>query len=233
MSSSVYRHLQAKGASTDEMSFSLLQTLVWHKMIQRKGLFGKLTSALSVLGDYQTFVIASHGTSTSTVAFLVYMLSQNASAEGKLCQEIDSFLAYRSPTEPLTLADLKSLKYLEACISETLRLYTPTPILGRTLGSAIQLDDGTFLPAGVDAFIYLPYIHSRDRSVSSSRATKRRISRSRHWQIRWLSFPLALVKEPAPVKSTLEWSLNCLWSTLSTSTASSRPNRRGTLFRQL
>lgn len=97
------------------------------------------------------------------------MLTQNAAVEAKLRQEIDSFLADHPLEKSIDLADLKKLKYLEACISETLRLYTPTPIIGRTLETPIQLDDGTLLPASINTLIFLQYIHTREDNFQQAK----------------------------------------------------------------
>jgi len=70
------------------------------------------------------FIIAGRDTTSQTLTWLFYLLSQNPRAEKLLLDELNNSLGLD------TLPDydnVKDLKYLKACIDETLRLYPPVP----------------------------------------------------------------------------------------------------------
>jgi len=78
--------------------------------------------------ETMTLFLAGHETTAQLLAWSLYLLSQNPAVEGRLHEELHGILAGRSP-EP---ADLPRLPYLNAVISEVLRLYPPAYVTART-----------------------------------------------------------------------------------------------------
>jgi Cytochrome P450 len=107
-------------------------------------------------------LIAGRDTTASCITFAVYLLTQHPEVLNKLSEEVHSILppsnthtqnnTSSSSLPGPTLATLKSLPYLNATISETLRLFPPVPMSAReTLSSRVlTASDGTrlYLPAG-------------------------------------------------------------------------------------
>lgn len=90
---------------------------------------------------------------------LIYLLFQE-----KVYQEILTTLTNKtSSTNPFTTRSLNSMKYLEACIKEALRLYPSVPFIARCLTEDVQLQD-YLLPMGTEAIIVLYNLH-RDPKV--------------------------------------------------------------------
>jgi cytochrome P450 len=93
--------------------------------------------------------IVTAGTETSATAMtgVLYYLAKHPEVNAKLKDEIRS--AFKS-SKDINLQSCSGLKYLQACIEETLRIYPPikigfpriTPPQGRVL-------DGQFVPGGV------------------------------------------------------------------------------------
>ncbi len=71
--------------------------------------------------EIAVMMFAGHETTSVTLTWAFYLLSQNAAAEAQLHAELDQVLAGRAPT----IADLPNLPYNRAVIDETLRLYPP------------------------------------------------------------------------------------------------------------
>ncbi|CAG9828671.1 unnamed protein product [Diabrotica balteata] len=76
------------------------------------------------------FLIGANAT-VHSVAFFFYHLVRNPRCQIKLYQEI------KSHSGPITVAKLKKLKYLQACLKETLRLEPPIPIISRVLSNDV------------------------------------------------------------------------------------------------
>jgi cytochrome P450 len=102
-----------------------------------------------------TLFSAGHETTSNALTWAWYLLSQNPEAEARLHAELDHVLAGRSPT----LADLPNLPYTLMVIKETLRLYPPAWLLGRTALEEVEIG-GYTLPEGSRCFIS-PYVLHR------------------------------------------------------------------------
>ncbi len=74
-----------------------------------------------------TLFLAGHETTANLLTWTWYLLSQNPAAEAKLHEELDRVLGGRIPA----FADLPALKYTEAVIAESMRVYPPAWVVGR------------------------------------------------------------------------------------------------------
>jgi len=71
--------------------------------------------------EVAVMMFAGHETTSVTLTWACYLLSQNPEAEARLHAELDQVLGGRAPA----IADLPRLPYTRAVIDETLRLYPP------------------------------------------------------------------------------------------------------------
>lgn len=89
-----------------------------------------------VLSQMPTFLAAGHDTTSTTLQWVLYALSQNPNVQSRLRSELRTVVVPNTySTEPLdkaTLNALNSLPYLDAVIRETLRLYSPVSGISRT-----------------------------------------------------------------------------------------------------
>jgi len=89
-------------------------------------------------------IIAGRDTTSQTLVWLFYLLSSNPRAEKLLIEEIDNTIGESVPT----LENVKNMKYLKACIDETLRLYPPVPNDSKKSQDSDVLPDGTVIRKG-------------------------------------------------------------------------------------
>lgn len=92
------------------------------------------------------FMFAGTETTATILSGITYYLCKNPKAMATLLAEIRRF---RSDDE-LTLTNLQSMPYLQACINEAFRLYPPVPVGNMRLappGGAVVC--GRFVPEGV------------------------------------------------------------------------------------
>jgi len=103
-----------------------------------------------------SLLFAGHETTANALSWAWLLLSQNPDIRQKLQAELDSVLAGRPPT----FADLPKLKYTEAVVKETLRIYPPAWYAERAPLSDTELG-GYLIPAHSPIVISV-YVTHRD-----------------------------------------------------------------------
>ncbi|KAF9506193.1 hypothetical protein BS47DRAFT_1399699 [Hydnum rufescens UP504] len=95
--------------------------------------------------NLKNILLASRETTSTLLTFLLYMLSEHPEATMKLRAEIMEIVPEGAPT----FENVMNMKYLRACLNETLRLFAPVPLnmrgvcppFGFPCRSWIQADD--------------------------------------------------------------------------------------------
>jgi cytochrome P450 len=99
-----------------------------------------------------TLFLAGHETTSNALTFTWYLLSQNLDKAEKLHNELDQVIGERIPT----MDDLPNLKYTEAVVAESMRLFPPAWAIGR-----LAIEDHEFggykLPKG-SLVLVSPYV---------------------------------------------------------------------------
>ncbi|XP_026729977.1 cytochrome P450 4d8-like [Trichoplusia ni] len=107
----------------------------------------------------ETVVLFTAGTDTSTLgsSFTCVLLARHPHIQEKVYQELKE--VFGDTDRAVTAEDLPRLKYLEAVIKETLRLYPPAPNLLRKVDKDVILPSGDTLPEGTGIFLSLFATH--------------------------------------------------------------------------
>jgi cytochrome P450 len=100
-------------------------------------------------------IFAGHETTASLLMWAWYLLAGNVEVEQKLHAEVDRVLNGRQTT----LDDLPNLPYTRMIMDETLRLYSPVPLMARD-ATADDVIDGHSVPKGA-LVVLLPYATHR------------------------------------------------------------------------
>jgi|SRR5579859_142937 len=108
--------------------------------------------------EVAVMMFAGHETTSVTLTWALYLLSQNPQAEARLHAELDQVLAGRAPA----ITDLPNLAYTRAVIDETLRLYPPAFGITR---QSIKADDlgGYRVPANAGITLVFYNVHRDPR----------------------------------------------------------------------
>lgn len=113
-----------------------------------------------------SFILAGRDTTSSALTWLFWLLSVNPAAESKILQELTDLRRRNNKQtgEIYSYDELRQMHYLQAAISEAMRLYPPVPIDTRNCTKPDILPDGTFV--GKDWFIsYSAYAMGRMESI--------------------------------------------------------------------
>ncbi|XP_060801134.1 cytochrome P450 4d2 [Amyelois transitella] len=89
-------------------------------------------------------LLAATDTSATSISFVALMMARHPDVQEKVYNELQE--VFGDSDRPVTLEDLPRLKYLEAVVKETLRLYPPASNIVR------EADKDFLLPSGVKVF---------------------------------------------------------------------------------
>lgn len=103
-----------------------------------------------------TLFLAGHETTANAMTWTWYLLSHDPEIESRLHQELDTVLDDRTPT----MDDLSNLKFTEAVIAESIRLFPPAWAIGRL--STKEHDLGSYHLPEKSLVLISPYITQRD-----------------------------------------------------------------------
>jgi len=106
--------------------------------------------------EVMTLFLAGHETTALMLSWTFYLLARNPDVETRLQAELQTVLAGREPST----SDLPSLRYAEAVIKESLRLYPPAWAFGRQASADCQIG-GYRVPKGRQVFFF-PWVIHRD-----------------------------------------------------------------------
>jgi cytochrome P450 family 4 len=109
--------------------------------------------------EVDTFTFAGHDTTSTAIAFTLYLISIHPECQQKLLKEIDDVIG----DGEVTFKSLNEFRYLDLVIKESLRLYPPVPIISRRLNE--DFDFGDFVgPANANYNLSL-FLMFRDPSI--------------------------------------------------------------------
>ncbi|CAL8124656.1 unnamed protein product [Orchesella dallaii] len=114
-----------------------------------------------VLCEFSVFTIGGYETTSIALTRALYLLASHPEVQQKVVEELDEIFGkgYDASTFDITMTHVKSMKYLDLCVKEALRLFPPIPMSPKKTTEDIQLDDGRVIPAGVQLFVWMYWVH--------------------------------------------------------------------------
>ncbi len=147
------RNRKAAGEDRDDMLGQMLAAA------GRLGLDSPITDR-EIRDEAATLFVAGHDTTSASLAWFWYVLSQNPEVERRVMQEVDAAIGSAAPT----FEDLPQLKYLEMTVKEAMRMYPASGFLfGREATEDVELG-GYKLKRGAWVFIS-PYVVHHDPNI--------------------------------------------------------------------
>ncbi|KAI5638688.1 cytochrome p450 domain-containing protein [Phthorimaea operculella] len=167
-----YLHGVADKAIKDKMKEYQDEKAEFGDLIQKpnKTFLHDLIRASQRIGGYKEFelheetlvlTLASADSSTVGASFTCLILARHPEVQERVYEEVNE--VFGDSSRPVTPTDLLRLKYLEAVIKETLRLYPPIPILVREVMDDVILPSGLTLLKGMGSMINIWALHRNPR----------------------------------------------------------------------
>ncbi|KAF2895444.1 hypothetical protein ILUMI_10731 [Ignelater luminosus] len=107
--------------------------------------------------EVDTFMFEGHDTTAAAMSFALYCLAKNPEAQEKVIEELRSIFG-NDKDRPATHRELQEMKYLEAVIKETLRLYPSVPFFARNVHEDVEYD-GLILPKNTTLSVQVYALH--------------------------------------------------------------------------
>lgn len=112
-----------------------------------------------VQAETNVFVAAGHDTTGWGISYTLYLLGNHLDIQAKVHQEIDSLYGnIVSDGDELTPEILKHFKYIDAVFKESLRLYSPIPVISRIASENVTICD-YIIPKGTELMLPIFLIH--------------------------------------------------------------------------
>jgi cytochrome P450 len=137
----VVHRIIAERQQTQEDRGDLLSMLV----AARDADDGSRMSAQQLRDEVMTIFMAGHETTAVALSWTWYLLAQHPDVDARLAAELRQVVSDR----PVTVADLPRLKYVEAIVTEAMRLYPPAYGLGRQAVRATELAGHAIAPSDI------------------------------------------------------------------------------------
>ncbi|KAK3912580.1 putative cytochrome P450 4s3 [Frankliniella fusca] len=120
-------------------------------------------SEKDIFDEVNTFMFEGHDTTMTSVCFTLYLLSQHPEVQERVAQEV---LLVTGSSPHFTAAHLAELKYLEAVIKESLRLYPSVPCFFRECKEEYKLPSGYTIPARTTILINAFMAHHDEKNFT-------------------------------------------------------------------
>lgn len=108
-----------------------------------------------------TFIFAGRDTTSECITYTFYSLARYPQIQEKIRAELRHTLGDHHSSESLTYENVQTMKYLDAVVHETLRLYPALPYNLKVAVEDDTLPDQTFVPAGTYMY-YSPWYMGRN-----------------------------------------------------------------------
>ncbi|KAL1768869.1 cytochrome P450 3A9 [Sigmodon hispidus] len=112
-------------------------------------------SDMEIIAQSVLFIIAGYDTTSSTLAFALYLLATHPDVQKKLQEEIDAALPNKAPPN---YDKVMELEYLDMVLNEILRLYPVGNRLERVCKQDVEID-GVFIPKGSVVIVPIYALH--------------------------------------------------------------------------
>ncbi|XP_050342226.1 cytochrome P450 4c3-like [Nymphalis io] len=123
------------------------------KFIFSKSPNGEPTSDDVINEEITLLCFTGHYTTTATISHTLYCLAKYPEIQNRVLEEQKSIFDKKLHKKPTT-QELNQMKYLEAVIKESIRIFPTVTKIGRQLQNDLTFEDGRVAPAGSSVLVF-------------------------------------------------------------------------------
>ncbi|XP_013107123.2 probable cytochrome P450 313a4 isoform X1 [Stomoxys calcitrans] len=132
--------------------------------LMRKNIF----SRQNVEDEVNVIVIGAFETTANTIGFALILLAMFPEYQQKVFEELLAIFPKRGDFE-VTYENVRDMIYMDMVLNESMRIFTPVPLVARQNSKDLKLSNGITLPAGIQICINIFTMHRR-KDIWGSRA---------------------------------------------------------------
>ncbi|XP_046916561.1 cytochrome P450 4c3 [Dermatophagoides farinae] len=116
--------------------------------------------------EVDTFMVAGHDTTAMSLIWTLHLIGNHPDIQYRIHKEIDEIRQQSDDdddqiTQNWSKNQLRQMKFLEACIKESLRIYPSVPVILRYTHQDTEIEPGRIIPKGTSVALVL-YMIQRD-----------------------------------------------------------------------
>ncbi|XP_035221746.1 cytochrome P450 4c3-like [Stegodyphus dumicola] len=116
-----------------------------------------ILSEQDIREEVDTFMFAGHDTTAMGISWALYNIGLRPDIQEAIHEELDVIFG-NDDQRPVTVEDVREMKYLECVLKESQRLYPSLPVIGRELEEDVVVD-GYTVPAGTTCMLATFMLH--------------------------------------------------------------------------
>lgn len=116
-----------------------------------------------IMDEVNTFMFEGHDTTAVALTFSLMLVAEDDQVQDRIYKELQGIFG-DSDRRP-TISDVAEMKYLEAVVKETLRLYPSVPFIAREITEDFMLDD-LKIKKGSEVAVHIYDLHRRKELFS-------------------------------------------------------------------
>lgn len=120
----------------------------------RTNVDGEPLSNRDIEDEVNTFLFAGHDTTSHALSFFLYNVAKYPTVQEKVFEEIITVFGGVPENSQISIRKLSELKYLEAVIKESMRMFATIPFIGRQILEEATIGD-LHLPADTNVSLFL------------------------------------------------------------------------------
>nr|XP_046915914.1 LOW QUALITY PROTEIN: cytochrome P450 4c3-like [Dermatophagoides farinae] len=126
----------------------------------------KQFTELDIREEVDTFMFEGHDTTAMSLIWTLHLLGNHPDIQYRVHKEIDEIRQQSDDDDDQTTQNwsqnqLRQMKFLEACIKESLRIYPSVPVISRYTQQDTEIEPGRIIPRGTSIILVI-YMIQRD-----------------------------------------------------------------------
>lgn len=110
---------------------------------------------VNIREEVDTFMFEGHDTTAMSIIWTLYLIGNYPEIQARIHEEIEKLYYPGEGKIMWTKDQLSQMKFLEACIKESLRLFPSVPFIGRQAKEDLEIEDGVIIPKNSTILLFL------------------------------------------------------------------------------